>query len=310
MLAPDAVTVVEVVAKGYGSAKVRCGMENVMFAGKIWWITGASSGIGGALAEALAKRQAKLILSGRNVPALEDVAKRCDVPTLVLPFEATDFAAIPATVERAWAWAAHEGGPIHGLVNNAGISQRSLAVDTVFDVYQRIVAVDLLAPIALTQALLPRMVAAGRGHIVAISSVAGIAGVPLRSAYCAAKHGLIGYHDSVRAETAHQGLQVLVVAPGSVKTNVSKNALDANAKTRGVSDAAIDNGMDAQVAAERILEAVSAGKRELVLAEGMEAEIARLRRADPDALFDRMASLMAAGYAQQMGAAGKGASTK
>lgn len=273
-----------------------------MFAGKIWWITGASSGIGGALAEALAKRKARLVLSGRNIEALNDVVKRCDVPALVLPFEATDFAAIPATVERAWDWAAREGGPIHGLVNNAGISQRSLAVDTVFDVYQRIVAVDLLAPIALTQALLPRMVAAGSGQIVAISSVAGIAGVPLRSAYCAAKHGLIGYHDSVRAETAHQGLQVLVVAPGSVKTNVSKNALDANATARGVSDAAIDNGMDPQVAAERILEAVSAGTRELILAEGMEAEIARLRRADPEALFDRMAGLVAAGYAQQMGA--------
>jgi dehydrogenase/reductase SDR family protein 7B len=279
-----------------------------MLAGKIWWITGASSGIGGALAEALAKKKAKLILSGRNVAALNDVAKRCDAPSLVLPFEATDFAAIPKTVERAWEWAAREGGPIYGLVNNAGISQRSLAVDTVFDVYQRIVAVDLMAPIALTQALLPKMVAAGHGHIVAISSVAGIAGVPLRGAYCAAKHGLIGYHDSVRAETAHLGLQVLVVAPGSVKTNVSKNALDANANTRGVSDAAIDNGMDANVAAERILEAVTTGKRELILAEGMEAEIARLRRADPDALFDRMASLMAAGYAQQMGAQGKGTS--
>jgi len=233
------------------------------------------------------------------------VAKRCACPTLVLPFEATDFAAIPATVERAWEWAARQGGPIHGLVNNAGISQRSLAVDTVFDVYQRIVAVDLLAPIALTQALLPKMVAAGSGHIVAISSVAGIVGAPLRSAYSAAKHGLIGYHDSVRAETAHHGLQVLVVAPGSVKTNVSKNALDANANMRGVSDAAIDNGMDPQIAAERVLDAVTTGKRELILAEGMEAEMVRLRRADPEALFDRMAGLVAAGYAQQMGAQGK-----
>ena len=95
-----------------------------------------------------------------------------------------------------------------------------------------------------------------------------------------------------------------------MKTNVSKNALDANANTRGVSDAAIDNGMDPQIAAERILDAVTTGKRELILAEGMEAEIARLRRADPDAIFDRMASLMAAGYAQQMGAQGKGAPTK
>jgi dehydrogenase/reductase SDR family protein 7B len=273
-----------------------------MFAGSIWWITGASSGIGSALAEALAKREAKLVLSGRNVEALGDVARRCAGAALVLPFEATDFAAIPGMVARAWAWAAEEGGPIHGLVNNAGITQRSLAVETVFDVYQRIVGVDLLAPIALTQALLPRMVGAGGGQIVAISSVAGIVGAPLRSAYSAAKHGLIGYHDSVRAETAHQGLKVLVVAPGSVRTNVSKNALDARANVRGVSDAAIDNGMDPNVAAARILDAVAAGKRELILAEGPEAEIARLRRTDPDALFDRMAGLVAAGYARQMGA--------
>lgn len=273
-----------------------------MFAGQIWWITGASSGIGSALAQALAQKQAKLILSGRNVEALNDVAAQCKSPSFILPFEATDYAAIAGVVDRAWRWAASEGGPIHGLVNNAGISQRSLAVDTVFEVYQRIVAVDLLAPIALTQALLPHLVKAGGGQIVAISSVAGILGAPLRSAYSAAKHGLIGYHDSVRAETAHQGLKVLVVAPGSVRTNVSKNSLDASAKARGFSDAAIDNGMDPAVAAARILDAVTAGTRELVLAEGGEADSARLRRSDPDALFDRMASIVAGGYAKQLGA--------
>ena len=276
-----------------------------MFDGKVWWITGASSGIGSALAEALAKRQAKLVLSGRNLEALGDVARRCDCPILVLPFEATDFASVPVVVERAWAWAGEQGGAIHGLVNNAGITQRSLAVDTVFEVYQRIVAVDLLAPIALTQALLRRMVKTGSGQIVAISSIAGILGAPLRSAYSAAKHGLIGYHDAVRAETAHLGLKVLVVAPGSVRTNVSKNALDARANVRGVSDAAIDNGMDPNVAAERILDAIAAGKRELILAGGPEAEIARLRRESPEELFDRMAALVASGYAQRMGAQSK-----
>jgi dehydrogenase/reductase SDR family protein 7B len=275
-----------------------------MFQEKVWWITGASSGIGAALAQALAKRKAKLILSGRNLEALHGVAKLCDCSNLVLPFEATDYAAIPSTVERAWAWAAAQGEPVHGLINNAGISQRSFAIETVFDVYQRIVAVDLLAPIALTQALLPRMVGAGGGHIVAISSIAGIIGAPLRSAYSAAKHGLIGYHDSVRAETAHQGLKVLVVAPGSVRTNVSKNALDARAQVRGFSDAAIDNGMDPAIASERILEAVEGGARELILAEAPEADIARLRRTDPDALFDRMAALVAAGYARQLGVEG------
>jgi short-subunit dehydrogenase len=273
-----------------------------MFKGQCWWVTGASSGIGAALAEALSAGGASIILSGRNEAALREAQARCKTPTLILPFEATDYARIPGLAEQAWGWAERNGGAIHGLVNNAGISQRSLAVDTVFDVYQKIVAVDLLAPIALTQALLPRMVNAGGGQIIAISSVAGLVGAPLRSAYCAAKHGLIGYHDSVRAETAHQGIKVLVVAPGSVRTNVSKNALGAGAEVRGVSDAAIENGMAPEAAAKLMLDAVLAGTRELVLAEGVEAEIVKLRRSNPDALFDAMANMISQGYAQRMGA--------
>ena len=264
--------------------------------GQCWWITGASSGIGAALARALAARGAALILSGRNVAALEAVAADCATDTLVLPFEATDYAAIPGLVALAWNWK----GRIDGLVNNAGISQRSLAVETDFAVYQQIIAVDLLAPIALTQALLPPMMAAGGGQIIAISSVAGIAGVPLRSAYCAAKHGIIGYHDSVRAENAHLGLKVLVVAPGSVRTNVSRNALNADGSVRGTSDKAIDNGLPADDAAAQMLAAVDAGTRELIVAAGMEAAIASLRRSDPDALFDQMSAMVEAGYAAQM----------
>jgi len=273
-----------------------------MFQGSCWWVTGASSGIGTALAQALSKAGASLILSGRNVSALNDVSASCEAKSLVLPFEATDYAAIPAVVDKAWTWAGQHGGRISGLVNNAGISQRSLAVETVFDVYQKIVAVDLLAPIALTQALLPRIIKAGGGNIVAISSVAGLVGAPLRTAYSAAKHGLVGYHDSLRAETSHQGLQVLVVAPGSVRTNVSKNALGAAGETRGVSDAAIDNGLPPEDLAAQILDALKNGKRELVAAEGMEAEIVKLRRSNPDALFDLMAQMIAGGYAQRMAA--------
>lgn len=263
---------------------------------QVWWITGASSGIGAALARALGARGAKLILSGRNVAALEAVAADCGTETLILPFEATDYDAIPAIADQAWAWQGH----IDSLVNNAGISQRSLAIETDFAVYQRIIAVDLLAPIALTQALLPRMVGAGGGQIIAISSVAGIAGVPLRSAYSAAKHGIIGYHDSVRAENEHLGLKVLVVAPGSVRTNVSRNALNADGSTRGESDAAIENGLSPDEAAAQMLSAIDAGTRELILAEGAEAMIAGLRRSDPDALFDRMSAMVQAGYAAQM----------
>jgi len=268
-----------------------------MFEGRCWWITGASSGIGEALARALAKRGASLILSGRNVAALEAVAADC-ADALVLPFEATDYDRIPGIVEQAWAWKER----VDGLVNNAGVTQRSLAIETAFAVYQTIIAIDLLAPIALAQALLPRMLQKGGGQIVAISSVAGIAGVPMRSAYCAAKHGLIGYHDALRAENEHLGIRVLVVTPGSVRTNVSRNAITGDGSRRGVSDAAIDNGLPPKEAAAQILAALEAGKRELILATGMEHEIAVLRRRDPDALFDRMSQMMRDGYAQKLAA--------
>lgn len=265
--------------------------------GQCWWITGASSGIGAALARALAGEGARLVLSGRNVAALEAVAADCG-DTLILPFEATATAGLPALVEQAWHWA----GRIDGIVNNAGISQRSLAVDTDLAVYERIIAVDLLAPIAFAQANLARMLAAGGGQIIAVSSVAGLAGVPLRTAYCAAKHGVVGYHDALRAENEHFGLKILVVCPGSVATNVSRNALNADGSVRGVSDAAIDNGIRPEEAARQMIAAVKAGTRELIIAEGMEAQIPALRRADPDALFDRMSAMVQAGYAATMAA--------
>jgi short-subunit dehydrogenase len=270
-------------------------MKGAMFDDQCWWITGASSGIGAGLARALAARGTRLVLSGRNVAALDAVARDCP-EALVLPFEVTDFDAIPDLAERAWSWK----GRIDCLVNNAGISQRSLAVETAFAVYQRMIAVDLLGPIALTQAVLPRMVRAGGGRIVAISSVAGMVGAPLRSAYSAAKHGLIGYHDSVRAENEHLGIRVHVFAPGSVQTNVSRNALVADGTARGVSDAAIENGMPPAEAAEAMLAAIAEGRRELVLAAGLEYEIVMLRRRDPEALFEQMSNLVRAGYAQSM----------
>jgi short-subunit dehydrogenase len=146
------------------------------------------------------------------------------------------------------------------------------------------------------------MVRSGGGRIVAISSVAGIVGVPLRSAYCAAKHGLIGYHDAVRAENEHLGIWVHVIAPGSIRTNVSRNALTSDGSSRGVSDAAIDNGMPPADAAAAILAAIEAGKRELVLATGVENDLAVLRRTDPENLFERVSAMVRAGYAQQMAA--------
>lgn len=267
---------------------------------KIAWVTGASSGIGEALVKNFVSEGGAAILSGRRVSELERVADETGRPDLclILPFDTLDLETFPEMVKAAIAFK----GQVDILVNNAGISQRSLAIDTNFSVYERIVAIDLLAPIALTQALLPHFLGQGSGQLIMISSVAGKAGIPLRSAYCAAKHGLIGYSDSLRSEVAGQGVKVLVVAPGSVRTNVSRNALNADGTVRGSSDAAIDNGIDPNEVAEIIWNAVKDGKREIVIAEGMEASIPVLRAQDPEKLFDMVEAMVANGYAQKLSA--------
>ena len=258
------------------------------FTGKIVWITGASSGIGEALAKAFAAEGAHIILSGRRTDALESVGATLGTESLVLPFETTDYDALPATIEAAQNWK----GKVDILVNNAGISQRSLALDTHPDVHHKIINVDLLAPIWLTQLLLPHMIAAGGGHIVGISSVAGRVGVPLRTAYCAAKHGLIGYMDALRAETESlHNIHVTNILPGSIRTNVSRNALTKEGERRGKSDPAIDNGMEPAECARQILEAVSSNVPELIIAEGIELNIAALRQSDPEKCFAMTAAM-------------------
>lgn len=255
--------------------------------GRTAWITGASSGIGAALAEALAAEGAALILSGRRREALEELAARLGGDTLVLPFEATDWAALPAAVDAAWRW--RDGVDL--LVNNAGVSQRSLAIDTVPEVYDRLIDTDLRAPIHLTQALLPRLVERRSGTIVMIASVAGRLGPVLRTGYAAAKHGLIGYADALRAEVEKAyGLRVVNVLPGSVRTGVARNALQGDGSARGESDANIDAGMEPAECARQILAGLAEGKREIVVAEGQEAFAAALRWQNPEQLFDLLAA--------------------
>lgn len=263
------------------------------------WITGASSGIGKALALGWAKQGAKLILSGRDRQRLDEVAAEVGTAgggaTLVLPFEVTDEAAMASAVASALEWS----GGIDVLVNNAGISQRSQAVNTSMQVYRDIVEIDLMAPIALTQAVLPHMVERGSGKLVFMSSIAGKVGVPLRTAYCAAKHGLVGYADALRAELSVKGVDVHVITPGSVATNVSRNALNAEGTPRGVSDRAIENGIPADEVAATILREMAAGTREIVVAQGFELTMAEMRRTQ-DELLDQVAGMVAAGYIEKM----------
>ena len=257
-----------------------------VLADKVIWITGASSGIGKALAQTAAQQDTKLILSGRRVDALEALATELSVDCLVLPFEVTDYDALESKVDEAWAWQ----GRVDILVNNAGISQRCLAIDAKPEVYTELIKIDLIAPIWLTQLQLKRMAEAGGAHIVAISSVAGRIGPPLRTAYSAAKFGLIGYMDALRAEVDQiHNIKVTNILPGSVATDVARNALTGNGSRRGISDAVIDAGDEPMDCAKCIWEAVNADKPEYIFAKEMEMGLAQMRHADPDTFFDAIA---------------------
>lgn len=249
---------------------------------KIVWVTGASSGIGEALAKGLAARGAKVILSGRRVEALERVAEGLSTETLVLPFEATDYEALPAVVAKSEQWR----GGVDLLINNAGVSQRSLALDTTFDVYRTLMEVDFFAPLRLTQLVLPAMVERKSGAIAIVSSVAGKVGAPIRTGYCAAKHAVVGYFEALRAEVEiAYGIRVHVILPGSVKTGVSVNSLTGDGSRRGKNDVNIENGMDPNHAAQIMLNGIASGARDIPVAEGMELMALQMRAQNPEALY-------------------------
>lgn len=265
------------------------------FDGKTAWITGTSSGIGAALARELSARGAAVILSGRDQARLDDVAAQLTTPALVLPFDVRDDAAMAEATATAVGWR----GGVDLAVANAGVSQRGTALKTDMQVYRDIIAIDLTQQIAFSQGLIGHMAARGSGALVFISSIAGKVGVPLRTAYCAAKFGLAGYADALRAELSQTGVAVHVVYPGSVATNVSRNALSADGSKRGRSDKAIDEGIPADDAARTMVDAVAAGTREIIVARGMEQAMGEARRT-PDALFDQVAGMVAAGYIERM----------
>ena len=268
------------------------------FSGKVVWITGASSGIGAALAREWASHGAYLVLSGRDEARLTEVAADCG-DTLILPFDVRDETALAEATAKAIAW--KEGVDI--AVANAGVSQRSQALKTEMSVYRDIIDIDLTAQIAFTQGLIGHMAKRGSGNLLFISSIAGKVGVPMRTAYCAAKFGLAGYADALRGELSNRGVSVHVIYPGSIATDVSRNALTADGSKRGRSDRVIDEGIRPDDAAKTMIDAVALGQREIIVAEGMEEAMGEMRRT-PDQLFDQVAAMVAAGYIEKMEAEG------
>lgn len=225
------------------------------------WITGASAGIGEALAKAFHRSGSRQILSARREPDLRRVQGECggEAATRILPLDVTNAEEIN---EKAGIALEMFGG-IDILVNNAGVSQRSLVNDTEMDTYRRLMEVNFFGAVALTKAVLPSMIERKSGHIVVISSLVGKFGTPLRSGYAAAKHALHGFFDSLRAEVGRNGIKVTLVCPGFIRTDVSVNALRGDGSLHRKMDSGQAHGMPADECAAKILKAVAAGKEEV-----------------------------------------------
>ena len=250
--------------------------------GKVVWITGASSGIGEQLAYAYARKGARVVLGARRRDELERVARALPrgASSLVLPADVTDYAAIPAQIAAIEA----TFGGVDVLVNNAGVSQRSLVADTSLETYRRLMEVDYFATLALTKAVLPSMRARKSGAIVVTSSVAGKIGTPLRSGYSGAKFALHGFYDSLRAEVAPDRVSVTLAVLGFIRTDVSKNALTGDGSPNGKMERDTDRGVAPDVAARAIVRGTERGAREVTVARGFPALALRLARFAPGVL--------------------------
>lgn len=233
---------------------------------KVIWITGASSGIGEALVYALAKKNCKLIISARNEVALQQVRDHCEQKEQIqiLPLDLGDFKAMDQKVATAFSFF----NKIDILINNAGVSQRSLIVDTEFEVYKKLIDINYLGTVALTKALLPYFIKTKNGHYVTVTSLMGKFGSPYRSGYCGAKHALHGFFDVLRMEHEKDGVDVTLICPGFVQTDIAKNALTADGSQQQTDDVATQNGLPVAVFTKKMLRAIEQKKFEAYIGKG------------------------------------------
>jgi short-subunit dehydrogenase len=254
------------------------------FKDKIVWITGASSGIGKALAIEFAKTGSILILSSRKKETLEVIKSECEVFGAncfiqILDLEnQNNFLEITKMIIAKY----HK---IDILINNGGISQRSLVKETPLEIDRKIMEVNYFGNIALTKAVLPYMIQQNSGNIVTISSVAGKFGVPKRSTYSASKHALHGFYESLRAEHKADNINVTIAIPGYVKTNISFNAVLKDGTTNNKLDDGQAGGVSAEYCAKKIIKGINRNKKE-VLIGGKELVMVHIRRFLPSVYYN------------------------
>ncbi|MFO8057066.1 MAG: SDR family oxidoreductase [bacterium] len=233
----------------------------MQFNGKVVWITGASSGIGEALAYELSSRGARLIISSNEPDELARVKKGCQGEVATLFVDLSDTESLEGKAKVALSIHGH----IDILINNGGISQRSLLQDTDIETIKKIMEIDFLSHAAITRAVVSSMLERKSGHIVVTSSVAGKLAAPRRTGYCAAKHALHGFFDTLRAELYEHGIKVTIVCPTAVKTNISMRSLTGNGREYGKMSDHLAEGITPEKCAKEIVKAVEKDKEEIIV---------------------------------------------
>ena len=258
---------------------------------KTIWITGASSGVGEGMATVFHREGADLILSGRRREELERVKADCTGgpgTVTIVPFDITDSIGREAAAELVL----NDCERIDILVNNAGIGQHSLAAETTLDVERRIMEVDFFGPVALAKLVLPRMIEQQGGMHIVTSSVAGKHAVPMHTTYCAAKHALHGYFDTLRIEHLRDNIDVMLLVIAGIQSNVFEHALTGDGSERGTSTWSRGSGMTAEACAERVVDAIVNREQEVVISIPEARQAMELRQSDPAAFNERMAKML------------------
>ncbi len=258
------------------------------YSNKVCWVTGSSSGIGAAIAAELATQGAHLILSARDKEKLDKVAKNClekgASGATVIPLDLASESSVKNAVEQFKS----KFERIDLLINNGGISQRSLSVETNFEVEKNIMQVNYFGAILLTKLLLPMLIEQKEGHLAVTSSIVGKFGFPLRTTYSASKHAVQGYFESLRVELERYNIKVSIIIPGRVRTEISKHALDGSGAHTNKMDQGLEDGISPTNAANKIVRGLYRGKKE-ILVGGKELLLVHIRRLLPR-LYYKMVS--------------------
>ncbi|NXA49367.1 DRS7B reductase, partial [Nothocercus julius] len=258
-------------------------------------ITGATSGLGKECAKAFHAAGSKLVLCGRNSEKLQELVQELSAMTNhrknthkphTVVFDLSDTRRVLNAAEEILKYLGH----VDILINNAGISYRGTIVETGLDVDKKLMETNYFGPIALTKALLPSMIKRRQGHIVAISSIQGKISIPFRSAYAASKHATQAFFDCLRAEVEQYDIDVTVISPGYIQTNLSLNAVRGDGSRHGVTDQATAEGQTAAEVAQVVLSAVGHKKKEVLVAGLAPSLAVYLRNLFPRLFFTLMAS--------------------